>query len=130
MRLLGLLGLLLVGLALAASCSIGGSGGDSAGPEVCEVVVFPVEQVMDEGDTFSSLLDVEPARGNQGAPAALLLLRGEADLGPYGPAIDFLAERYRAWDPSQGGGTEPELTDEVRSSAHRLDQDVAGGLCA
>lgn len=124
---------LLVAVALSA-CSHSRRGGDDPPaqqtPAVCEVVSTTYRAILrPDHETFAALLDQQPTAANQGAPAALLFSRGRSDLGPYEPAVDFLIDRYRAWDPSFGDRTAPELTADVRASARRLDRDLAEGLC-
>ena len=126
--------LLLAVVAASSACSRGGGDGDAterpARPAVCRVVSTAHRAILrPDHQTFVDLLGQHPSADNQGAPAALLFSRGTADLGPYEPAIDYLIDRYRAWDPAFGDRREPELTATVRASARRLDHDLAAGLC-
>lgn len=119
----------------ACGCQVLDDGGDSD-VAVCDVVGYAHRELMaPDRVTFEELVAAaEPTEDQQAIGATLVFLDDDdQDLGPYAPAVEFLAERFvaadAAADPTVEDRAEPEATDAVVASAARLDRDLADGLC-
>jgi len=123
----------VAGLLLLAGCShhhrhpqVGRPANEPGSP--CQVVgVAYVDSLRPRGLTFEDIvLDRAPHRSIVAVGAGLEFAVGSIrvpSLGPYGPAVDYLASRA-------AGKPVGRPSAEVLASARRLDTDLAKGLCA
>lgn len=137
-RCIGVVAIVCFGT-LIAGCS--GGNGHNSSPTSSTTTTVPVPtyciplqrfwgNMGDVGLTFTNLVNADQLDEKQhqmllGVGQGMAVVEPNADLGAYGPALDYLAQLT-----STDSGTDPpKRTPEVVASAKRLDDDLSKGEC-
>ena len=102
-------------------------------PSLCHLLELPRRSLAKRHLTMADAVErqTDASIGAAGSMLAFPFAMGHHDVGPYGPVLDYLAERSVAESNRQAGrqASQPELTPTVRANASALDNALANGLC-